>query len=745
MALLVLAGCTDDFNESSGIVPSLEPRYLSISKTSFGSSLPYAFNETAFVRSMSTPWKFTSVPSWFSVTPSSGGSDAEIYLAAEENKSADNARTSIFYLESTMPEWKVSKPVTVSQGVAVANASVSVNTLEFPGSGGTESINIEANCRWKAGCTGEWIALTSPSEGSLSVKADENPTSGYRTSTISITTEDGRNTLASIQVAQAPAKVESSATTLTFENYASRYDLDITSEADWTSTASASWIQVSPDNGNKGTTKVSIDVTPNTSVSERTGYVTFSTGTARKLEVKVVQKGIYIETSENSLNLSSVPSEARVTVRSNTEWRVQSVPDWVSVTPVSGKGDTEVTLSVSENLSTSSRTGEIVFGQEGLSLSASVSIIQSGKTLSVDSYNLDFDDKASVRTIEIEGDAAWKAVTQEEWISVSPSEGKGSASISVSVTENTTTSPRAGKVTVSYLDREFVIEVIQEAKYINVDGASFTFPSTGGSNMLNVSTNDSWTIQKEGAATWLSISPESGTGEDEVRITAADNPSVNPRSCMVTLDTRYLQDVMFTITQKARYLTLSAQNILFFARGGTSDPITVETDGIYTVTTDATWLEITRQEGNTFTVTATENSANTARSAILTVALTDLEEGKLSVEIPVLQYTNGSSFIIDGYGEQLDWNATGDSKLSITVKRYTLDKNWDSGMNAGLNVKIEGYTGDKDWNSGGGADNSFDVTKDGYGADKELTGDGSNVNININGYGPDKNQDGVTQ
>ncbi|MDE6792495.1 MAG: hypothetical protein K2J48_05380, partial [Muribaculaceae bacterium] len=146
----------------------------------------------------------------------------------------------------------------------------------------------------------------------------------------------------------------------------------------------------------------------------------------------------------------------------------------------------------------------------------------------------------------------------------------------------------------------------------------------------------------------------------------------------------------------------------------------------------------------TITLTAAAKTTEDLSRAGGTGALTDLKEGKLVVEIPVMQYTNGSSFIIDGYGEDIDWNTTGDSQLNITVRRYTTDKNWDTGMDTGLTVKVEGYTGDKNWNSGGG-DTDFNISQDGYGTDKELSGEGGNVNISVNGYGPDKNQDPVAQ
>ncbi|MEO1518779.1 MAG: BACON domain-containing carbohydrate-binding protein [Bacteroidota bacterium] len=58
--------------------------------------------------------------------------------------------------------------------------------------------------------------------------------------------------------------------------------IDLTSNANWTSSTSDAWIQVTPNSGNNGTTMVSISCTPNTSSQSRTGTVVFTAASSSR-------------------------------------------------------------------------------------------------------------------------------------------------------------------------------------------------------------------------------------------------------------------------------------------------------------------------------------------------------------------------------------------------------------------------------------------------------------------------------
>lgn len=717
LCTLFLYGCNDDFNPNGNLQPSLSPHYLNVSAAQFNNNSAAAFSETIKVESVETPWKFSSTAEWISLSPQSGNSSASVAMNVEENLSAVNARTSIFYLESTDPMFDFNKAISVSQAKATPVLTADAETLTFTGSTGQQSVKITANCEWNASCPADWVSLEKDlSADLLKVSVAANPSDSERTANISITYGESRSI--SIKVIQSPSSISVSEATLQYENVASKYDVTIESEMEWTSSVSDSWIMLSPDKGNSGKTTVSIEVAPNTSISERVGHVSIYTASNVRLQIKIVQMGIYIET-DPTLDFSSVSESKSLTVKSNTDWEVISSPDWLTVAPTSGSGTADITLTSSDNPNTTSRTGEIEIGHVGLGLKAIVSVSQAGKSLSTDVTLLEFTDKAGEMTFNLVSDADWTSSKSSDWFSASPEAGNGNAVVNVAVQENTSVDERTGTIVYKYADKSTNVNVHQMAKYMNIDNRAFEFDSKGGTHTIELFTNDSWTVEMEEEAPWLSLSQTSGAGDAVITLTAEDNASVSDRSTVIAINTANSQSVRIFVTQKARYLTVSTQSVTFFSKGGSSEVITIDTNGTYEISGDASWFTINKGDGDEFTVYATKNSQPDVRRGKITVSLTDLTEGSYSLEISVIQGGEGESFITDGYPVDVDWNYFGNDSLSISIKEYNADKNWDKAFGGLMTVKITGYSSDKNWNPGDPSDSDITVTD--YNQDKDWT------------------------
>ncbi|GJM64341.1 fibronectin type III domain-containing protein [Persicobacter diffluens] len=67
-------------------------------------------------------------------------------------------------------------------------------------------------------------------------------------------------------------------------------------------------------------------------------------------------------------------------------------------------------------------------------------------------------------------------------------------------------------------------EVAENNNYLNIDASSFSFPSEGATQSMEISSNVSWFITN--TTPWLSISPMSGTGDATLSIVAAANPLI---------------------------------------------------------------------------------------------------------------------------------------------------------------------------------------------------------------------------
>lgn len=731
----IFCGCKDEYDSASHLQPSLTGKYLKVSQTNFNHISSSAFTDNFNVECSETSWQFTTLPDWIAISPSSGATSASIVLEGSENISAD-PRTSIFYIESNETSWSFSKAMSVSQGGVESSLTVEPTELSFPGKGKTTSVLVIANCSWAAKCSQEWVSLNVLDSSELAITVDDNPSDNYREATVYISY--GKNQTVSISLIQYPASISSSDATLKYSNKASKYDITITSEIAWNAVISGSWIMVTPTSGSEGETEVSIEVTPNTSVNNRTGYVAFKTDDYERFQVQIEQEGLYIESVEE-LSFRSIENSQTIEIRSNTDWEILSSPSWLSFSNTSGTEDGKITVTASENPDLASRSGIIEVGQRGLSLKCEIKVTQSGRTLSSDTTLLEFSDKDSEQTFELLSDGSWNSICSDSWFTATPISGNGDTTITVKVEENTDNKDRNGTISYSFGNQSTDVEVHQLGKYFNIDDEAFEFNSHGGNHTISLSTNETWTAQIMDNVEWLSLSSDAGDSDADIILSAKDNPSVNSRSAEVLITPKHSQTIKISAHQKARYLNVSSESIMFFSAGGTSEFIAIDTDGTYEISSDASWFNINEDNKAGFTVTSESYKQPETRAGKIYISLTDLVEGSLTLELSVIQIGEGCSFIIEGYSEDKDWGDFGDSNFTFSIISYSSDQNWDTTHQPKVTIIITGYTGDDDWNSQNTED--IDFEKDGYGTGED-NWDPENkeeYDFHIGGYSPEKN------
>ena len=896
VATVLLVGCSEKYDESSGWTPTLTPRYLSVSPT----SLTYTYSSESKnidVTSTQTSWIIENAIDWVSISPLSGSTSSSVSVNVSENKSGDDARVGLFYLKSNMNDWNYEAPISITQAGAQPVITLSKHEVEFTGASNSETISVTSNCSWTATSESSWLSVTISDNGII-LTATSNETNDYRSTTVYVSHIGNINTSENITIRQAPASITASTEAIEFKNSASKVDVTIKSEANWTATTTSSWIEVAPQSGSAGTSSMTINVSENTSTSNRTGYVILTIGNQERIQIPIKQDGIYINVNVTSFDFKASGETKSIKVNSNTNWEFKNCPSWISISKSSGKGDAEVTITAQDNPSTNLRSGKLQITQDGIDVGEVISITQQGKTLTVSPQLLSFGDSPSSSYFVIEADDTWKIINDNSWISVTPSSGKGKATITVSVAENESEGSRQGNITVSMLDKALNVSVSQTGKVfsVEVDNTKLTFPASGGevkfniasntywtlsdypswltlsktsgnknaeitatasenpnvtertgtillgidgkegkstinvtqqgkyfelnptslaftsvqgsqsvaiktdgawsasteaawitlstssgsgnSNLtitvsenntnsernsfvtvkmgdkslsvpvsqegkyltientlltctskggtfaITISTNDSWSASISGDASWLSLSQSKGSGTTEIKVSASDNPSVNKRKGSIMISTPHDQSVEIVVTQDARYLKIDTHEILFYAKGGTSESITISTDGTFKIECADSWLSI-NQTDKLFTVTATENTGNEARVGKITVSLTDLKEGSYSLSLTVTQLNVGGSFLVIGYGDDINYdNNNNCATTNLTISAYGADNNYDSTITngSGTTLSISNYKSDSNWD----------------------TNYSSNVTVTITGYKPDDNLDPST-
>ena len=691
IACLLLVGCSDNYSNEAGYRPSLTPRYLQVSPTTL-SYTSQASSQSIEITSALTPWIVDNNIDWISTDPSSWTSAQydEVNVTVTENTSADAARTGIFYVKSDVSDWEYEAPISVTQKAATPTISLSEETVYLPGTASTVTVNVTANCTWYASTGSSWLTVDK-NDAAITLNATSNTTNSDRTAKVYIYNGNSNVDVTKVvTVRQLPASITASTESLVFGNTASSADITITAEAAWTATTSSSWVDIEPSSGTAGASTMKISVSPNTSTSERQANVILSVGSDQRIQIPILQRGIYIEAEQSELAFVAAGGTQSLYVQSNTDWIVSSTSSWITVSPDKGNGAGTVKVTAAENPNTGSRVGVIHLTQTGLDIDVAVTVTQEGKTFDVDATQLVFDDKQSTQTINIETDGTWQATTTNSWITVSPSTASGNSTLSVSVSENTSDEDRIGNVTVTMADRTINIVVGQIGKYFTVSNDLLTYSSKGGTIDVSISTNDSWTAKIEDGSTWLALSETKGHGAVNVKVVATDNPSVNSRTAALVFETAHNQSVKIMVTQNARYLDVDTRDILFYSKGGTSEVFTISTDCTYKITCSDTWFTVS-QSNNTFTVVATENTSSEPRTGTITIESTDLKEGSYKLTLSVTQLNKGGSFMRKDYDDDQNWDGQDNTSGTLTITSFGSDVNWDSNGSSSVKLNITGY------------------------------------------------------
>lgn len=143
-----------------------------------------------------------------------------------------------------------------------------------------------------------------------------------------------------------------------FEPMGGKKTFSITSNVSWIIEPNESWITIVGGLTGDSSKDITVSVDkPNEGETDRKGTITIrSTKNANMSEViTVIQKGIILEVSPNSLSFSKNGEEKTVTVTCNREWEVTSCPPWCKMT----KRDDAITLKAEANPTASDRNSEL--------------------------------------------------------------------------------------------------------------------------------------------------------------------------------------------------------------------------------------------------------------------------------------------------------------------------------------------------------------------------------------------------
>ena len=238
-------------------------------------------------------WTASSDASWLTVTPASGkASDAKVSITikAEKNDTFD-ARTA----KVNVTAGENSAVITVNQAGKDVVFTLSDQQINAETAGLEKTIEFESNGDWTASSDASWLTVT-PASGkasdakvSITIKAEENTLAKTRTAKLSVSA-GSKSAVITVNQEAAPAYVKvTPASDKPFGYSGIETSISVESNAAWTVSCDAGWLEVSPSNG-EGNGTVNVKAGMNEGNDKRIAKLVFTAADATA-EVTVEQKG----------------------------------------------------------------------------------------------------------------------------------------------------------------------------------------------------------------------------------------------------------------------------------------------------------------------------------------------------------------------------------------------------------------------------------------------------------------------
>lgn len=444
--------------------------------------------------------------------------DTSVRCSVDENNT-DDERNAVLTLRSTSYKG-VSASISIRQ--KKANINSTLEKLTFGHLAASQTLDVESEASWTASAT-SWISVT-PFSGNagktqVTISVPNNASVKSREGSVYFTIAGNNNI--EVPIEQDGVSLEVSTNNISFDSFGGTQTLGIVSNDSWSVTSKPEWISIDTSSGD-GDARLNISVMANNTTSEKHGSVVISTddGVVSK-EIVITQAAKNVDYSDAFLDFDYHNGSQSISFATDANWSLTKDAGWITVNQTSGTGSATLAITVEENNTTEERNGQISLLIADMTYT--ISIHQECKYLTLSSSAFTFDAQAGSVQLSISSNTDWTGTISEgsDWIAITPASGTNNANMTISVEENKTVNNRSGKIEIEIPNvNTYVVEVLQNRKYIKTDMASVNFLNTGGQISFNVTTDGTYEVSKIG--TWFGyiktcdnitvIAPENMTG-----------------------------------------------------------------------------------------------------------------------------------------------------------------------------------------------------------------------------------------
>lgn len=318
------------------------------------------------------------------------------------------------------------------------------------------------------------------------------------------------------------------------------------------------------------------------------------------------RKPVEVSFDTTTQEINAQGGTVEIVLKSNGDWTINPTAEWIAVSPMSGKGDATLTLTVESNTTGEDRSTQIKATTKDntatLNLTQGAQSPQPQYYLNVSPKNYRCGGAGGEFTVEISSNLDW-IVTTPQWITCSVMEGFDDATVTLTISpiEDEKIEMREADVLFESSlasDKVHVVQTVDPIMGIEIMPKNLEFVCTGETKIIAVFTEDAWTASME--VDWVTLSQTEGQGDAEIRVTLGENPGYEQRQTTVLFTTAGGAQAMLGIRQEAspnpHFLEVSPLEFQFEKEGGECE-ISVNCDTGWEFDMACDWLSLSQQSG----------------------------------------------------------------------------------------------------------------------------------------------------
>ena len=288
-------------------------------------------------------------------------------------------------------------------------------------------VSAYLDTEWFVNAAQSWVSVVDPAAGfakgggKVALAINENPSYVARSGTVTIGTETYSFTQAGRPSAALEFAISPESTTASVNGANGLIAVTATPDLPWSAESGANWLTVMPSfKEGTGDGNVVYTVTPNSTMSDRTGKITVTPESASGKSAKthtVSQPAATaaIDVSSHTFAAAGDSFEVTVTTGDNVEWSIANSASWITIDGSSsriGPGTVKITVAAISTLDTRSATVTIA--------GHAFTVNQRGRTVEVEYVSMVFEADGGEGSIDVhpDGTVAWTAVSSATWLTI---------------------------------------------------------------------------------------------------------------------------------------------------------------------------------------------------------------------------------------------------------------------------------------------------------------------------------------